>query len=280
MGLGASVRCRCFEEGKLKPGPVPFEDLYIDEEGYLSSRMLDDAHSRYGYSEYLKRYVELEDAFWKWKEHACEHEDGDYCCEWVSNWVGVAAFRCRVREAGGEADFPLLSKMLPDANGGLYPVELAEPTLEELDRFIGKVTDIDEWVLRDCETEDEIWTQTDSGSFTWMYSYGQRIGMVGGKVFFQGPGNSYIETTHFLQEPIGRADGNGSQKMRIVCLDCDARTEAFDSLGPADAPKTRREFYVTSKKAPFLWEGKYWTAERIRNLLVASIETGNPIRWR
>ncbi len=26
MGLDAFVRCRCFEEGKLKPGPIPFED--------------------------------------------------------------------------------------------------------------------------------------------------------------------------------------------------------------------------------------------------------------
>ena len=32
MGLDAFVRCRCFEEGKLKPGPIPLEDLYIDDE--------------------------------------------------------------------------------------------------------------------------------------------------------------------------------------------------------------------------------------------------------
>ena len=279
MGLDASVRCRCFEEGKLKPGPVPFEDLYIDEEGYLSSRKLSSAHSKYGYRQYRARYGELDDAFEKWADHACEHEFGDYCTEWVSNWAGVAAFECRVEEAGGEAEFPLLSKMLPRGNGGIYPVELAKSTLEELDRFIEKVTDIDEWVLCDCETEDEVWTQTDGGSFTWMYSYNQRIGMIGGKVFFEGPGSSYVETTHFRQEPVGRGDNNGYLKMRIVCLDCDAETEAFDLLGPEDAPKVQREFYVTSKKAPFLWEGKYWTAERIRNLLVASIETGNPIRW-
>ena len=67
--------------------------------------------------------------------------------------------------------------------------------------------------------------------------------------------------------------------MRIVCLDWDAETVAFDSLGPQDSPKVAREFYVTSKKAPFLYEGKYWTAESIRSLLVASMETGNPIRW-
>lgn len=47
MGLDASVRCRCFEEGKLKPGPVPVEDLYIDSDGYLASRKLDEARETY-----------------------------------------------------------------------------------------------------------------------------------------------------------------------------------------------------------------------------------------
>ena len=41
MGLDAFVRCRCFEEGKLKPGPIPFEDLYIDEEDFICSKFLD-----------------------------------------------------------------------------------------------------------------------------------------------------------------------------------------------------------------------------------------------
>lgn len=30
MGLDATVRCRCFEEGKLKPVPVPFDDLHAE----------------------------------------------------------------------------------------------------------------------------------------------------------------------------------------------------------------------------------------------------------
>ena len=47
MGLDASVRCRCFEEGKLRPGPVPLEDVYVDTEGYLSSRKLDAELDRF-----------------------------------------------------------------------------------------------------------------------------------------------------------------------------------------------------------------------------------------
>ncbi len=196
----------------------------------------------------------------------------------MSNWSGVHEFEGLVEETGGETEFPLLSHLLPHANGGCYPAELAEATLVDLDRFIEKVSDVDEWVLCDHETRDEVWASTEGGAFTWMYSFNQRIGMNGNKIFFDGP-ESYVETSHFRQEPVGEPDAHGAQYMRIVCLDQDSRTVAFDSLGPQDAPKTAREFYVTSRKAPFLYEGKYWTAKRIRNLLVASIETGNPIRW-
>lgn len=279
MGLDASVRCRCFEEGKLKPGPIPTDDLYIDEEGYLSSRKLDDAYKRYDYRRYLARYELLEDEFREWEETCCEHEDGEYCVEWVSNWAGCAQFSSLVKEAGGEEEFPLLSRLLPDGNGGIYPADKAAPTLVELDRFLKVVTDVDQWVLRVLETDEKIWASTEGSAFTWMYGPSDEVGMNGGKVFFAHEGMPFVETTHFKQIPIGAPDHLGAQKMKIVCLDTGLETETFDSLGPEGAPKVEREFYVTNEKAPFLFEGKYGTAERIRNLLVASIETGNPIRW-
>ena len=76
MGLDASVRCRCFEEGKLKPGPVPFEDLYIDSDGYLTSRKLDEARETYDGRRFEARFYELDRAFDVWLEQCCEHEDG------------------------------------------------------------------------------------------------------------------------------------------------------------------------------------------------------------
>ena len=84
---------------------------------------------------------------------------------------------------------------------------------------------------------------------------------------------------HFRQRPFGWPGTDGDQHMSITCLDTGAETVTFDSLGPEGRPKVERTFRVTSKKAPFLYEGKYWTAERLRKLLVASIETGNPIQW-
>lgn len=183
MGLDATVRCRCFEEGKLKPGPVPVEDLYIDEDGYLSSKTLDEAYRKYDTRRFYARYDGLERAFDAWLSDCCDHEDGEYCSERVSNWTGCAQFCSLVKEAGGEARFPLLSKLLPDGNGGIYPVEKARAALAELDEFIEVVSNTSQWPFPDREPES------------------------------------------------------------------------------------------------ILSEGRYWTAERIRELLVASIATGNPIRW-
>lgn len=279
MGLDATVRCNCFERGKLKPGPVPYDDLYIDEEGYLSSRKLDTAYKEFDYRRFMARYGNLRNEFLDWQSDCCEHEDGDYCFEWVSNIAGCAQFRQLVKEAGGEEKFPLLSNLLPEANGGLYPVEKVEATLSELDQFIEAISDVDEWVLCDCATDEEIWPSANSGSFTWMMGPFEQAGMNGGSVFFFRNGGQLVETAHFKQIPIGAPDAKNSQRMKIVCLDKDAETEIFDSIGPEGAPKVEREFYVTSRRAPFLFEGKYGTAERIRNLLLASKETGNPIRW-
>lgn len=279
MGLDATVRCRCFEEGKLKPGSVPYDDLYIDGEGYLASRMLDSRRAELGRRRFAARYGELERAFYDWSDHCCEHEDGDYVVEWVSNWAGVAGFESRVEEAGGEAEFPLLSHMLPHGNGGIYPVELAEATLKELDRFLEIITNVDEWVLVDAETEERIWTSTPGSTFVWMRGPYDEVGMAGGRVYFEHTGLPRVETTHFKQHPVGKPAPNGCQQVYITCLDTGKETLTFDGIGVGEGKRAEREFYVTSEKAPFLWEGKYGTAERIRRLLLASLETGNPIRW-
>lgn len=279
MGLDATVRCRCFEEGKLKPGPVSPDDVYVDEEGYLSSHKLDAAHERFTYRQFDARYGALWREFMDWANSCCEHECGEYCSERVGNIAGCAQFEALVEAAGGEAEFPLLSKLLPHANGGTYPAEMAAATLEELDRFVERVVDVDEWVLCDVESGAEIWASTEKGSFPWMMGPFDEVRMTGGKVCFLRAGRPPVETAHFKQIPLGRPGEGGCDRMRIVCLDTGMTTEAFGSIGPEGAPEAEREFRVTLKKAPFLHEGKYETAECIRNLLVASLETGNPIRW-
>lgn len=58
-----------------------------------------------------------------------------------------------------------------------------------------------------------------------------------------------------------------------------ARIRVFNSIGPQGAPKVARGFWIEQREAPFMYEGHYYTVERIRSLLVASVETGNSIYW-
>lgn len=136
MGLDARVRCRCFEDGRLKPGPVPVTDLYIDEDGYLASRTLDTASIRYDWRRYHARYGKLDEEFTLWLEDCCKHENGEYCSEWIGTWGMYGVFQDAVEKAGGKEVLPLLGHMLPTANGGQYPVEKTEATLVEVEQFI------------------------------------------------------------------------------------------------------------------------------------------------
>lgn len=278
MGLDASVRCRCFEEGELNPGPVPVDDLYIDADGYLSSRTLDSAREQYDYRRFDARYGALEDEFYEWLHHPCGHADGEQCCEWVSNWSGVSTFKSLVEEFGGEQEFPILSTMLPSGNGGLFPADQASAALEELDRFTEMVVDVSVWELRDAECDEVVrfWTKTEA--VTWMMGPRDCVGAQGGYVFFKHAGRPCVRTNHFKQMPLGKPDANGCQQMYIVALDTGEATETFNFLGLKGMPKAEQEFYVTSGNMP-LYEGEYGVAERLRRLLLAAQGTGNPIRW-
>lgn len=152
MGLDAFVRCRCFEEGKLKPGPIPFEDLYIDDEDYISSKFLDQKRKELSSEQFRERYGDLESDFLDWMDSACEHEYGEICSERVGNFCGLLSIDAVLSSDEGESKYPLLNNMLPDGNGGLYPVEKAQPTLDELDRFIEEHAKIQGYQLIDEET--------------------------------------------------------------------------------------------------------------------------------
>lgn len=106
----------------------------------------------------------------------------------------------------------------------MYPASKAQATLEELDRFIVAVSDVDQWVLCDEETGEEVWTSTSGGCFTWMCGPYDEVGTDGGKVFFERAGRPCIETAHFTQRPFGRPGTNGDQHMTVTCLDTGAET--------------------------------------------------------
>ena len=300
MGLDAHVRCRCFEEKKLKPGPIPYDDLYIDEEGYLYSRTLDEAEDELGLDEFYRLYEDLIDKFRKWLDEPCEHDWGEACTERVGNIMGTAAFRVLVKNSGGEEKYPLLSNMLPDGNGGQYPVELARPTLEELDDLIERFKNLDGWVLKrkkmqnlmpdysnppdeklhvegehDPDAVDEEWCD-ETHSSCLLYCGGYHIDLVQDKVVFQHVPENRV-SSHFIETFYSLKDG----KPIIEFLDSDEGFQLQHLLRvDYDDNKCKRyEFWTEPASNLYYHSTERYTLEALRRLLVASIEFQNPIVW-
>ena len=283
MGLDAFVRCRCFEEGKLKPGPIPLEDLYIDDEDYISSKFLDQKREELGSKLFWERYGDLECDFRDWKDSACEHKYGEICSENVGNFCGLLCIGAVLSSDEGETKYPLLNTMLPDSNDGLYPVEKAQPTLDELDRFIEEHSKIPGYQLIDEETHKVISSCAVDDDFC-MYRDGYiDYGFVEDKVYFylrELPQPFYVD--HFCQAPAD--DYKQTQKVIVFCYDPNNYASNFNmSLpGPIDSEldnSVLRSFSVQKTTLDFKETGHFWRLNKIRNLLVASIETKHPIVW-
>jgi hypothetical protein len=145
MSVNGVVRCRCFEEGKLKPGPIPYEDLYINCEQCLASKTLDEAYERLGFRRYKARYGKLDWEFDKWKDHCCEHEDCDYID--VSNWTGWGEFCDFVEEQGGKDKFPQLTIYLTEPSCRTYSAEESAVLLKELNELIDLAKDPEAYAI-------------------------------------------------------------------------------------------------------------------------------------
>ena len=281
MGLDAYVTCNCFEEGKLSNPPEPFtmDDVCRDEEGFLCSHMLDSLRKSLDYSDYIDRHGALDDCFHDWADHACEHENGEYCSEWVGNWTGVREFQSVVEELGGNDRYPVLSGLIPDSNGGCFLAKLAKKAIEEIDDLVESARSLVFNSLVCEDSESPIWSCADHASHPILMGSGFEMGMEGDAAYFVDGKGRTLKSRRFRQDPIGPEGENGSQEMVITLHETGERIRSFDSIGPYDAPKVAREFWVEPREAPFMCEGRYCRAERIRSLLVASAETGNPIRW-
>ncbi len=120
MGLAAFVPCRCWEEGRCKPPPDGYEIFRDPEVGLLDAVNSRDPNLP---SEELDH----------WRYRSCEHEDGEYASEHISNWSGVAAFRDELSRLSDL--FPVLLAEIPSVNGGSISPELASAALQELAAF-------------------------------------------------------------------------------------------------------------------------------------------------
>jgi hypothetical protein len=144
MALDAFVMCRCWQDRRTSPPPLPADQIAVDD-GYLNPTL------PYQGDENL--YV----AFDQWRRQACEHERMHAADERIANVAGYAFFQETLARAGWE-HFPVLDAELPHANGGTMPADAAARVLEEL-RYLTARADLGELTqLRDAESGDAVWT--------------------------------------------------------------------------------------------------------------------------
>ena len=283
MGLDAFVRCRCFEEGKLKPGPIPLEDLYIDDEDHICSKFLDQKLEELGSDLFCERYGDLESDFLDWIDNACEHEYGEICSESVGNFCGVLNIYADLSSDEGESKYPLLNNMLPSINDGLYPVEKAQPTLNELDRFIEEHAKVQGYQLIDEETNKVLIScAVDDGFCLYSDKYIDYGFTEDTMYFHQLKPSRIFYADHFCQIPAD--DFEQTHKVVVFCDEPNNSASNFKMTlpGPIDSEldnSVLRSFSVQKATLDFKKTGHFWRLNKIRNLLVASIETKHPICW-
>jgi hypothetical protein len=128
--MDAFVRCRCWEDGAVKPPPIPATAIGVDEEGYLGP---------------LKPFSD-EDWYLvqTWALDACQHP----YLEATTAYFGerrIRAFR-QALETMGWQHFPTLQAELRESVDGQIPAGLAARILDELTHFTE--TDDHKWVFK------------------------------------------------------------------------------------------------------------------------------------
>ena len=279
MGLDAFVRCNCFEEGKFNPGPIPLEDLYLDEDGCLSSHTLDNAHDKLEWQEYLDQYGELERAFDRWKEHdACQHEDCEYCSEWVANIAGWAELEYMFH-AMGEDRAPTLFNILPHANGGSFPAAKAQQALEELSDFRRFVHEVGK-EYHDLFSEEKgyVVERIPTDALGYRYPGKRSLRLEDGFLNIYEADEIVFRSKRFEKKYHNSAPGE--TMCNLVDLESGKEhivLKGTKCIGFKSFLLKQDGIYRIERSSDAEWAD--WKADILERLLRAALVTGNPIQW-
>lgn len=137
MGLVATVRCCCFDEGRAALPDFDVHLLKIEPNGRLTlsfPESMDEASM-----------ARIKEAKVAWERNCCAHPWRYLENEWIASWRGVRMFRYAMQaidEASADQEyfFPVLSKQLPLINAGEISAQDCQKALQELDVFEDKLS--------------------------------------------------------------------------------------------------------------------------------------------
>ena len=126
MGLDASVKCRCWEDGLCNPPASLAPRLWFDPTTAEVNVTMPEGLPE---EEHMALYLEYD--LWV-LEGACAHESMSVVGERISNWSGLREFQHALRSLGEGSNAALLRE-IPNRNGGLTKPADARMCLAELD---------------------------------------------------------------------------------------------------------------------------------------------------
>lgn len=267
MGYDAYVNCNCYKEGKT--ADFLYEEyLQIDEDGVYPVDGSND---------------EVYKEFYKWKKTACIHPDMEMADEHLANAWGMGEFKLLIEKLGGKDIFPILSQYLPVCNGGTLPAEHAHQALVEVERICNSDKTEMHLVLKDrnghliSSTNDlsyiVVFAWTGRGRYTYGLYKNSFVIIEKRKTLFSRNEKEKIifSSKHFIQYRLS------DDKYKFVDIDCKHTFTCSMGLGE-DKNVEGLECRVTEENLSIADNYQY-ILNPLRNLLQASIETGNPIIW-
>ena len=259
MGLDAFVPCRCWEEGRCKPAPEGFEIFRDPETGALDALNCRDPR--------LDR-----EALDAWRYSSCEHDEGEYASERISNWGGVTAFRDELSRLADR--FPVLLAEIPSVNGGTTSPEAARAALLELDIF--ERSELGTFVRLHAVSNGEL--------------IADRIDSHGG-VFVLGGGSGYdiglddcalFIRSRATQEVVFRSKGLTQtpmdEKTRFTDVDSGRSVQIACSMlgGQFQHPPPQELEVVTGRQLPSDFD---FISGALRRIFRVSVELRSPVIW-
>lgn len=285
MGIDASVRCRCWQDGTSTPAPIP---VHLDEAGELQAIDDDD--------ESWHRVV-------TWQENACPHPHMDQACERISNYGGYRAFEEALRVLGWNR-FPSLHGALPQlvSPSAAPPVlgarALARACLEELRLFEKSYRASAVGLFDDAHPEEPLHTRIDTE-----YHFLVLAGAVGIEAGFDEDGIYFIDRAtnqrlfrarKLLQRIRNPKRIHDVEPGMVDFIDLDTGKTWASTFGlqgaPVPWPDGRLEddrgrscpsYPLKLSVRPFAIDASHfeYILTPLKVILTASIVTDNPIRW-
>ncbi len=273
MGYNAFVLCNCYKEGKTSNPPYKEFVKTSDEGLYLDLENL--------YQKDKNEYFKRNDAFDKWMENACPHEDMKIVDERLANISGMSAFWSILEKLGGESKFPVLFNNLPTSNCGSLSINYSQTFLQEL-LVLEQEKKKEEKLFLSVKETREVKQSVNINKrkvFIWQ-GYEQLYGIDKEGFFISKKGFDNKSTKVVFRSKDFRQVYLGNDQYQFVDNFTKKKFIGTSKIHSDGKVKPKKVFsFIVEKKGVTIKQEYAYIIAPLKKLMSASIETGNPVMW-